>query len=128
MLILAPVSAGELLDKITILRVKQTRITDPAKLGNVRYELAQLEAIAARHIAASPELDALVERLHGINAELWDIEDGKRDAERRHDFGAHFIALARAVYLKNDLRARIKKDINLLLGSKIVEEKSYAGV
>jgi hypothetical protein len=123
--ILAPVSAGELIDKITILRVKATRIGDPAKEANVRAELAQLEDIAARELALSPELDDLTSQLTEINAALWDIEDGKRDCERRQDFGPNFVALARRVYIDNDRRAAVKRQINTLVGSEIVEEKSY---
>ena len=123
--ILAPVSAGELIDKITILRVKATRIDDAAKEANVRTELALLEETAARELPPSPELDDLVAQLTQINAALWDIEDGKRDCERRQDFGPDFVALARRVYIDNDRRAAVKRQINTLVGSEIVEEKSY---
>jgi hypothetical protein len=123
--ILAPVSAGELIDKITILRVKAARIGDPAKEANVRIELALLEETAARELSQSPELEELVAQLTEINAALWDIEDGKRDCERRQDFGPAFVALARRVYIDNDRRAAVKRQINTLAGSEIVEEKSY---
>ncbi|MGR4865020.1 DUF6165 family protein [Caulobacter sp. LARHSG274] len=123
--ILAPVSAGELIDKITILRVKAERIGDPAKEANVRAELALLEATAARELPASDELDRLTAELTAINAALWDIEDGKRDCERRQDFGPAFVQLARRVYIDNDSRAAVKRAINVLVGSEIVEEKSY---
>jgi hypothetical protein len=123
--ILAPVSAGELIDKITILRVKATRIGDPAKEANVRTELALLEEIAARELSRSPQLEDLVAQLTEVNAALWDIEDGKRDCERRQDFGPDFVALARRVYIDNDRRAAVKRQINTLVGSEIVEEKSY---
>jgi hypothetical protein len=123
--ILAPVSAGELIDKITILRVKATRIGDAAKEANVRAELALLEETAARELPQSPELEDLVAQLTEINAALWDIEDGKRDCERRQDFGPAFVALARRVYIDNDQRAAVKRQINTLVGSEIVEEKSY---
>jgi hypothetical protein len=123
--ILAPVSAGELIDKITILRVKAKRINDPAKEVNVQAELALLEATAARELRASPELERLTDALTEINAALWDVEDGKRDCERRQDFGLDFVALARRVYIDNDRRADVKRQINLLVGSEIVEEKSY---
>jgi hypothetical protein len=123
--ILAPVSAGELIDKITILRVKATRIGDPAKEANVRAELALLEAIAAQELQASEALDGLTAELTRVNAALWDIEDGKRDHERRQDFGPSFVALARRVYIDNDRRAAVKRQINDLVGSEIVEEKSY---
>lgn len=123
--ILAPISAGELIDKITILRVKATRIGDPAKEANVRAELALLEATASRELQGSPELERLTAELTRINAVLWDIEDGKRDHERRQDFGPSFVALARRVYIDNDRRAAVKRAINALAGSEIVEEKSY---
>uniref|UniRef100_B0SXE2 Uncharacterized protein n=1 Tax=Caulobacter sp. (strain K31) TaxID=366602 RepID=B0SXE2_CAUSK len=123
--ILAPVSAGELIDKITILRVKATRIGDPAKEANVRAELALLEETAGRELPQSPELDGLVAHLTEINAALWDIEDGKRDCERHQDFGPAFVELARRVYIDNDRRAAVKRQINTLVGSEIIEEKSY---
>jgi hypothetical protein len=123
--ILAPVSAGELIDKITILRVKASRIGDPAKEANVRIELALLEETAARELPSSAELEGLVAQLTEINAALWDIEDGKRDCERRQDFGPDFVTLARRVYIDNDRRAAVKRQINALAGSEIIEEKSY---
>ena len=123
--ILAPVSAGELIDKITILRVKATRIGDAAKEANVRIELALLEETAARELPQSPALDDLVAQLTEINAALWDVEDGKRDCERRQDFGPKFVELARRVYIDNDRRAAVKRQINTLVGSEIVEEKTY---
>jgi hypothetical protein len=123
--ILAPISAGELIDKITILRVKATRIGDPVKEANVRAELALLEETAARELAGSPDLERLTGELTQINAALWDIEDGKRDHERRQDFGPSFVQLARRVYIDNDRRAAVKRAINALAGSEIVEEKSY---
>lgn len=122
--ILIPVSAGELVDKITILRVKAERI-DAAKRANVQKELALLEAVASKRLAASPVLDGLIAELLAVNAALWDIEEGKRDCERRGDFGPGFVELARAVYRENDRRAAIKRRINDLTGSEIVEEKSY---
>ncbi len=123
--LLAPISAGELIDKITILRIKAERIGDAAKLANVRRELDLLEAIAAEHLTPSPELDAQTSDLLAVNAGLWDVEDAKRDCERRQDFGPDFVALARRVYLDNDRRAAIKREINRLTGSEIVEEKSH---
>ena len=123
--ILAPISAGELIDKITILRVKAERIGDPAKEANVRKELALLEATAAEHLLASDEVDRLTAALTAVNAALWDVEDGKRDCERRQDFGPDFVALARRVYIENDQRAALKRSINEAAGSEIVEEKSY---
>lgn len=126
MLVKAPVSVGELFDKITILRIKTGRLSDPGQLANVRRELAELEAVAAG-IPASPELDALIARLQAVNDGLWDVEDGKRAHEREGRFDADFIALARRVYRENDLRAAIKREINLLTGSTLVEEKSHGG-
>jgi hypothetical protein len=123
--ILAPISAGELIDKITILRVKARRIGDPVKEANVRKELALLEATALSHIPPSAEMERLTAELMAVNAALWDVEDGKRDCERRQDFGPDFVALARRVYIENDQRAAIKRAINAVAGSDIVEEKSY---
>ena len=120
----APVSWGELADKITILEIKAERIEDMAKRANVQRELDLLR----EKMALAPDrsgLTALVDGLRAVNLELWVIEDDIRDCERAKDFGARFIALARAVYQTNDRRAALKKDINLLLGSGIVEEKSY---
>lgn len=125
MSILAPISAGELVDKITILRVKAERIGDPAKEANVRKELAMLEALAARELPATAQMERLTEELAAVNGALWDIEDGKRDCERRQDFGEAFVRLARLVYVENDRRAAIKRAINEAVGSEIVEEKSY---
>ena len=125
MSLLIPVSAGELIDKITILRVKSERIGDPAKEANVRKELALLEKVCVQTIGAIEGLGPLTAELFAVNAALWDIEDGKRDCERRQDFGPAFIALARSVYIENDRRAAIKRRINDLTGSDIVEEKSY---
>ena len=124
MALLAPISAGELIDKITILRIKAQRIAAD-KRDNVRRELDLLEALAARELAGI-DLDALTAELTAINAGLWDIEDGKRDCERRGDFGPAFVALARSVYIENDRRAAVKRRINDAAGSEIVEEKSYA--
>ncbi len=124
MAIMAPVSAGELIDKLTILRVKVERI-DAQKRANVRHELGLLEDLATREIPRTDELERLTAELTMINVALWDVEDGKRDCERRGDFGARFIELARMVYVENDRRAAIKRAINVAVGSNIVEEKSY---
>lgn len=124
MLVQVPVSVGELFDKITILRIKAERIGDPAKEANVRRELEALEAEAAR-VPASPHLDALTAELHAINAGLWDVEDAKRRHEREGRFDADFIELARRVYKENDQRAAIKRRINAVTGSSLVEEKSH---
>jgi len=125
-----PISPGELLDKITILRIKSKRMNDPRKLGNVRLELDALEstwagsAYAAANSAAV-DIAADVEALLAVNERLWVIEDHIRDKERAKTFDAEFIRLARAVYVENDERAAIKRRINVKLGSTIVEEKSY---
>jgi Family of unknown function (DUF6165) len=123
--ILVPLSPGELLDKITILRIKVARIQDATKLANVKLELSLLdetwrECGGAQHDVAPDE-----RALQNVNERLWDIEDRLRDKEARQTFDRDFIELARAVYICNDERAAIKKRINLQLGSRLVEEKSY---
>jgi hypothetical protein len=123
--LLAPVSYGELLDKIAILQIKSERMADPAKLANVRNELSALEQAWMAHPAAIQDIAALRARLKAVNERLWVIEDDIRVKEKAQEFDAGFIALARSVYVENDERARIKKDINLALGSAYVEEKSY---
>lgn len=123
--ILVPVSFGELLDKIAILQIKSERMTDPAKLANVRNELEALSATWMAHPAAQVQILELRAGLKAVNERLWVIEDDIRHCERKQDFGSEFIRLARAVYFENDERARIKKDINVALGSAYVEEKSY---
>jgi hypothetical protein len=125
MQILAPISVGELLDKISILEVKAERLDDDAKRDNVLRELALLRETRDAAGVLTAEIAALAEELRAVNAGLWDVEDGKRDCERRQDFGSDFIALARRVYRENDRRAALKKAINLAAGSAIVEEKSY---
>ena len=123
--ILVPIAPGELIDKLTILQLKSENITDPVKLANVKHEYTVLKAVADAHIPASAKMTALWQKLYAINADLWVIEDDIRAFEGRSDFGAGFVALARAVYVTNDQRAAVKKEMNLLLGSAIVEEKSY---
>jgi hypothetical protein len=123
--ILVPVSFGELLDKIAILQIKSERMTDAAKVANVRKELEALSATWLEHPAAQTEIVELRKQLKAVNERLWLIEDDIRVCEQRQDFGAEFVRLARAVYFENDERARIKKQINLALGSTYVEEKSY---
>ena len=123
--ILVPISPGELLDKITILRIKSSRMTDETKLRNVRVELSALEQTWRESGAAIPAVAADEAALQKVNEELWDIEDRIRDKERAGEFDAVFIELARAVYVTNDERARFKKNINTALGSRLVEEKSY---
>ncbi|CAO3411651.1 DUF6165 family protein [Azospirillum largimobile] len=123
--ILAPVSWGELLDKITILDIKAERIADADKLANVRREREALEAVAAQADTARPEVAAVIDDLRAVNTTLWEIEDEIRDCERAKDFGPRFVELARRVYRTNDQRAALKRDLNRLLGSELVEEKSY---
>ncbi len=123
--LLVPISPGELLDKITILRIKSARMTDETKLRNVRVELDALEQTWRESGAAVPAVAADEAALQKVNEELWDIEDRIRDKERAGEFDAVFIDLARAVYVTNDERARFKKNINMTLGSRLVEEKSY---
>jgi hypothetical protein len=122
--ILVPVSPGELIDKITILRIKSKRMTDATKLANVRHELELLEK-TWKDAIGSIDLAAEERALEEVNQRLWVIEDDIRDKEGARAFDARFIELARAVYIENDERAAIKKRINTRLGSKIVEEKSY---
>jgi Family of unknown function (DUF6165)/Tetratricopeptide repeat len=121
-----PVSAGELLDKIAILEIKHERIVDPAKRDNVRRELDLLLAVRRESVAESAALQALVADLKRVNEQLWDAEDAIRLHESANEFGARFIELARTVYQANDHRAALKRQINELLRSPIVEEKSYA--
>ncbi len=123
--ILVPVSFGELLDKIAILEIKSERMTDGVKLANVRRELDALNATWAAHPASKRDIRELRAALKVVNERLWMIEDDIRLQEKQQAFGAEFIRLARAVYFENDERARVKKDINLALGSTYVEEKSY---
>jgi hypothetical protein len=120
-----PVSPGELLDKITILRIKSRRMSDPAKLANVRRELEALEETWGRSPYATSDVDDDVHALLAVNERLWQIEDDIRDKERQKAFDAEFVRLARAVYVENDERAAIKRRLNIALGSGLVEEKSY---
>jgi len=126
MSVMVPVSWGEVVDKITILEIKAERLTDPAKLANVQAELTALAAVRDEVVPPSTALTELTASLKDINLILWKVEDDIRDCERQQDFGAEFIALARAVYVTNDRRAAVKREINVLLGSALVEEKSYA--
>ena len=123
--ILVPVSFGELLDKIAILQIKSERMTDDAKLVNVRKELSALETTWLVHPAAGGDILRLRAELKAVNERLWEIEDDIRVKEKAQAFDDEFVRLARAVYFENDTRARLKKDINLALGSSYVEEKSY---
>jgi hypothetical protein len=124
--ILVPVSPGEVVDKITILRIKAARMSDAAKLANVRAELEVLDRTWRESVYGTQDVRADEAALQAVNERLWDIEDRIRDKERAKSFDAGFIELARAVYIENDERAAIKKRINTALGSTIVEEKSYA--
>ncbi len=125
--ILVPTAVGEVLDKISILRIKADNLTDAAKIRNVRHELALLrQAFAARFPDPGPDVERLADELYGVNRQLWVIEDRIRECEGRGDFREDFIALARSVYITNDRRAALKRQINMALGSSIVEEKSYA--
>ncbi len=124
--LLVEVAPGELIDKITILEIKARRIADAAKLANVRAELEALTAARDRSLPRSAELDRLGEELRAVNEVLWDVEDQVRACEREQDFGERFVELARSVYHNNDRRAALKRQVNELLGSRLVEEKSYA--
>ena len=125
MRILAPISLGELIDKITILELKQEYITDSAKLANINNELDELLAIL-KTLLIQPFPQSQREALKAVNRELWHIENFKRECEGNGRFDRAFIEAGREVYLKNDVRARIKREINTLTGSAIVEEKSYS--
>ncbi len=124
-LLSVPVSAGELIDKISILAIKAEHFHDAEKLRHVQEELKLLKAVRDQAIQPSEQLSELTAQLKSVNAELWRIEDEIRDCERRQDFGPTFIELARAVYYTNDRRSEFKRQINALVGSTIVEEKSY---
>ena len=120
------VAPGELIDKITILEIKSQHIADAAKLKNIHTELSTLIAARDKAIPASQQLTELTLKLKEANQRLWHIEDGIRDCERQQRFDAEFVDFARSVYKTNDLRSAIKRQINDLLGSRLVEEKSYA--
>jgi hypothetical protein len=126
--LLIPASVGELIDKITILEIKRERIADSAKQQNIQRELLALMAVVEQQQLGYPSgsLANLGRELSAVNQQLWTIEDDIRACERQGDFGARFIELARAVYHRNDERAAIKRQINELCGSELVEEKSYA--
>jgi Family of unknown function (DUF6165) len=125
--ILAPISIGELIDKITILEIKAERMADQQKLRNVAAELALLRVLTTKGGLDAPEMTPYSQELKAINGELWDIEDAIRECEERGDFGARFVELARSVYRTNDQRARVKQRINAAFGSSVIEEKSYKG-
>jgi hypothetical protein len=127
MKVLAEISVGELFDKITILNIKTKKIEDQQKLKNILKELNTLNEQATKiDISDKLSLDDQVKKLQSINEELWDIENFKRECEANKDFGENFIKLSRDVHFKNDIRAGIKKEINLLSNSIIVEEKEYS--
>ena len=126
--LLAPVSVGELLDKISILELKAELIAEPAKRANIVRELAALEAVRRREVEPRPELEPLYAELKRVNRALWQVEDDIREHERDGRFDAAFVALARSVYRENDRRAALKRRINELTGSAIVEEKSYTSI
>jgi hypothetical protein len=119
-----PVSWGELIDKITILQIKSDRMRDEQKLVNVRKELALLTGKLGNN-ASLAEVARLTGELYEVNAALWDIEDDIRDCENAGDFGEKFVQLARSVYITNDKRAELKREVNAVLGSELIEEKSY---
>ena len=120
-----PVSPGEVLDKITILEIKSERMDDAEKVANVKRELELLRASWLEHVDEDETVHRIHAELKAINEELWEIEDDIRDKEKAREFDEIFIKLARAVYVTNDKRANAKKELNVYLGSEIVEEKSY---
>jgi len=124
MIVHVPVSVGELVDKITILELKIDHATTPEQRNNIQYELMELLKVLHNHDLVDSVRQLRLE-LKAINQELWDIENAKRDHEKRNQFDDEFIQLARNVYLKNDLRAKVKKQINILCQSVIIEEKLY---
>lgn len=123
--IYAEISVGELLDKISILEIKQKNLKDNEKIKIVNKELESLSMTLKKDVTMTEEIQSLYQDLKKINSMLWYIEDGKRDCERNKDFGDKFIELARSVYIENDNRAKIKNKINQLSGSNISEVKSY---
>jgi len=126
MKVLVEISAGELFDKITILKIKTEKIIDKSKLENVHKELDILEKEALKFDNMSDQLSDHIKNLKNINSELWDIENIKREMEASKDFGESFIKISRDVHFKNDIRAKIKKDINNLTNSNVSEEKEYS--
>ena len=123
--ILAEISAGELIDKITILEIKKIKISDAEKLKDINKELDSLNQTFKQFIPNPSSIQQLIDKLKSINLKLWDIENGKRQAEKDQNFGKEFIELARSVYKSNDERAKIKLEINNTLGSNIKEVKSH---
>lgn len=125
MSVLTEISVGEFVDKLTILRIKSERIRDPDQLANINHELEVLNRIWQQSAYAGVDIARETRALSEVNEQLWEIEDAIRELESRSDFGRRFIELARAVYITNDRRAELKKQINRLTGSAIMEEKSY---
>jgi alpha-mannosidase len=125
MIVTIDIAPGEALDRLTILEIKLERIADPQKLANVKREYTALLEALPQTISGQAELAPLRAELKSVNAQLWEVEEKLRDHERRSDFGAEFVALARAVYRCNDRRALVKRQINALLGSPLIEEKSF---
>ena len=123
--IFAEISVGELLDKISILEIKQKNLKDSEKIKIVLKELESLNSTLKKDVQMNDEIKSLYNDLKEVNAKLWDIEEGKRDCERNKTFDDKFIKLARSVYIENDNRAKIKNKINQLTGSSISEVKSY---
>ena len=119
-------SVGELIDKITILQLKMKFIKNKEQLNNVKNELRTLKPLLKENNLETPKINELFAELYEINLELWKIEDNIREKERQSDFSDEFISLARSVYYTNDKRADIKKKINFISGSELIEEKSYA--
>ena len=123
--ILTEISAGELFDKITILEIKRAKISNKEKINDIEKELSSLNETVKKYIPNQSNISKYIDDLKNINLKLWDIEDGKRAAEKNNEFGEKFIELARNVYKFNDERAKIKLVINTTLGSNIKEVKSY---
>ncbi len=123
--ILAEISAGELIDKITILEIKKNKISNQEKLADVEKELSSLNQTMKKFIPDEKKINNFKNELKDVNTKLWDVENGKRAAEKKQDFGQEFISLARSVYKLNDERAKIKLAINNALGSNIKEVKSH---
>ncbi len=119
------VSYGELFDKISILEIKQSKAVRPDQRTNIENELAVLNRVRATAVPADVEIDDLMAGLTDVNERLWDVEDELRDCERRQEFGATFVESARSVYRLNDRRAELKRELNLRLGSELIEEKLY---
>jgi Family of unknown function (DUF6165) len=124
--ILTEISIAEFVDKITILRIKAERIQEREKLRNIHRELSILDRIRTESLGDRPELSELEAELKSVNEEIWELEDRIRDSELRKDFGDGFVSVARSIYRANDRRAVLKRQINDLMGSGIVEEKSYS--